>query len=238
MTEAGAAPLVAAVCMAALHLGAARLRFLGGVPRSRWLSVAGGISVAYIVVHLLPELAEYQELTAESAAFGVALVERHIYVFALAGLAVFYGVELWARTSRGRDSDGEPSDAATAFGITTYAVYNAVIGYLLVGRREGVGLFAFALGLHFVVNDHGLREHHGAAYHRYGRWLLAAAVLAGTATGYLTRVSEVVIGLLIAFIGGGTILNVLKEELPEERESRFGAFAAGAAAYTVVLLAL
>ena len=33
-------------------------------------------------------------------------------------------------------------------------------------------------------------------------------------------------------------MNVLKEELPEERESRFWAFAAGAALYSVVLLAL
>jgi hypothetical protein len=33
-------------------------------------------------------------------------------------------------------------------------------------------------------------------------------------------------------------MNVLKEELPEERESRFCAFALEAALYTVVLLAL
>jgi hypothetical protein len=31
-------------------------------------------------------------------------------------------------------------------------------------------------------------------------------------------------------------MNVLKEELPEERESSFWAFALGAAAYAVVLL--
>ena len=33
-------------------------------------------------------------------------------------------------------------------------------------------------------------------------------------------------------------MNVLKEELPEERESRFWSFALGAAFYTVILLAL
>ena len=40
------------------------------------------------------------------------------------------------------------------------------------------------------------------------------------------------------FPGGGVIMNVLKEELPEERESRFWAFALGVALYTVILLAL
>jgi hypothetical protein len=41
---------------------------------------------------------------------------------------------------------------------------------------------------------------------------------------------------MFAFLAGGIILNVLKEELPEERESRFSAFTAGTAAYAALLL--
>ena len=43
---------------------------------------------------------------------------------------------------------------------------------------------------------------------------------------------------LIAFLAGGVVLNVLKEEIPEERESCFWAFALAAALYTTLLLAL
>lgn len=237
MTE-GLVPLIAALGMAAVHLFADRLHFLGGVPRSRWLSIAGGISVAYIVVHLLPELAEYQEATAGSGAFGVAAIERHVYVFTLVGLAAFYGVELWGRLSRERNHGKEATAVVSAFSIGTYAAYNTIIGYLLVHREEGVVLFAVALGLHFIVNDRALREHHPTTYRRYGRWVLSAAVVGGVALGYVTEVPELVVALALAFIGGGTILNVLKEELPQERESRFGAFALGAALYTAVLLAI
>ena len=42
--------------------------------------------------------------------------------------------------------------------------------------------------------------------------------------------------MLIAFLTGCIVLNVLKEELPEERESNLWAFATGAAVYAVVLL--
>ncbi len=42
--------------------------------------------------------------------------------------------------------------------------------------------------------------------------------------------------VLTAFLAGGIILNVLKEELPEERESRFGAFFVGSLLYSVLLL--
>jgi hypothetical protein len=41
----------------------------------------------------------------------------------------------------------------------------------------------------------------------------------------LTEIPEVTIAVLLAFLAGGVIMNVLKEELPEERESRFWAFA-------------
>lgn len=229
-------PLGAAVVLAVLHLLAGRLRFLDGIPRSRWLSVAGGISVAYVVVHLLPELAEYQESISEQAPATLAAVERHVYLLTLVGLAVFYGVERWARSTRGRN--GTASVGSTAFSFATYAVYNALIGYLLVRRQSAVLLFALAMGLHFVVNDHGLREHHQQVYHRYGRWLVSIAVLLGALVAVASEVPEAVVGMVLAFIAGGTMLNVLKEELPAERESRFGSFAAGAAAYAAVLVAL
>ncbi len=59
MTPLLSLALVAA--LAAVHLFSGRMRFLSASPRSRWLSAAGGVSVAYVFVHLLPDLAEEQE---------------------------------------------------------------------------------------------------------------------------------------------------------------------------------
>ncbi len=238
--------LVAALVLAVLHLLAGRMRFLEGVPRSWWLSVAGGISVAYVFVHLLPELNEAQEAVSELASGALAELETHVYLLALVGLAIFYGLERHSRrSSRERqDEEGvdETSEGAAWLVIGSYAAYNAIIGYLLVHREDNtalsLGLFAVAMGVHFVVNDHGLREHHRRVYHRAGRWVCAAAVLLGWLVGALTEVSDAFLGLLLAFLAGGVVLNVMKEELPAERESRFSAFLAGAAGYTLVLLAL
>lgn len=63
-------------------------------------------------------------------------------------------------------------------------------------------------------------------------------LLAGFALGYAIEVSEAGIAALTAFLGGGVILNVLKEEVPSERHSRFWAFAAGAAGYAALLFAV
>ena len=63
-------------------------------------------------------------------------------------------------------------------------------------------------------------------------------MLLGWAVDLLAEVPEVVVAGVTAFLAGGVIMNVLKEELPEERESRFWAFAIGAALYAALLLAL
>lgn len=93
------------------------------------------------------------------------------------------------------------------------------------------------MALHFVVNDYGLREHHKRRYDTVGRWVISAAVVAGFAIGLFTTLHRATLAVLVAFVAGGVILNVMKEELPKERESRFSAFLAGAAVYSELLLA-
>ncbi len=237
--------LVIALLFAAVHLLGRAMTFLHATPRSGWLSVAGGVSVAYVFVHLLPELAAHQQ--AFQAGGGDAVlgeVERHFYVVALAGLAIFYGLDRLARSSglRRARAGGEkrPSPAVFWLHLGSYGIYNVLIGYLLVHREEtdlrGLLVYAVAMGLHFVVNDQGLREQHGQAYDRAGRWLLAVAPLLGWGLGVVLEVPSLALSALFAFLAGGVVLNVLKEELPEERESRFSAFVAGTALYAALLL--
>lgn len=242
--------LLAVAGLVCVHLFSNRLRFLDGPPRSAWLSIAGGISVAYVFVHLLPELAEGQETVAEAledgGGEGLAFLESHVYLVALLGLATFYGLDRLATTSRRskRRAGKEDSTSPGVFWlhISSFAVYNFLVGYLLLHRigtgLENLVLFFVAMALHFVVNDHGLREHHKEAYLHLGRWVIAAAVFVGWLAGLLTEIPELVIVVLTAFLAGGVIMNVLKEELPEERESHFWAFALGATLYTAILLAL
>ena len=155
---------------------------------------------------------------------------------ALAGLAVFYGVESHTLRSRRADRSG-----AVAFWLSmaSFAVYNAIVGYLLLrgelDEPSALALYTVALGVHFVINDLALREHHLDAYRRTGRWLIAGAVLAGWALGVVATIPERAIALGLAFVGGGVVLNVMKEELPGERQARFLPFVAGAALYALLL---
>ena len=144
------------------------------------------MSVAYIFVHILPDLAEHQEALAEAAP--LSFVEHHVYLVALVGLSAFYGLE---RLIKRDDEDGGRDRGVFWLHIASFTVYNALIGYLLV-HRESPGLesllyFFIALTLHFLVNDVGLCHDHKALYERWGRWILSAAVLLGWARGRAYR---------------------------------------------------
>ena len=233
------ASLLAALAMALVHLLSPRLDFLEGVPRNRWLSAAGGISTAYVFVHLLPELAHHQAEMFEGAELGAA--EAEIFLVALLGLMVFYGLEQLAKAHPAADDRHRAlPDEAFWLHVGSFAVYNMIVGYLLPERAEeggagGLAIYAFAMVLHFVVNDRGLFAHHGPRYHTTSRWMLAAAPFAGLGLAAVVELPEFALALVVAFLGGGVILNVLKEELPEERQSRFWAFALGAAGYAALL---
>lgn len=236
---------LAALFLAVLHFFVDYLKF-SAIPRSKWLSAAGGVSVAFIFVHVLPELNKWQETFSASATSKVALFfEHHLYLVALLGLTIFYALERVARVSKHSEretADKELSPNIQIFWIHifSFALYNFLIGYLLVHREENTFysllIFTVAMGFHFLVNDFGLLDHYEANYQKRGRWVIAASVVLGWAVGALTEIQDIYIGIMYALIAGGVIMNVLKEELPEERESKFWYFILGVVIYSVLLL--
>ena len=243
------AALAVACGLAGVHLVGGRLTFLDRLPRSRWLSVAGGVAVAYAVVHLLPELAEVHAGLAGAAGGSRWAAEHAGYLVALLGLACFYGLErLATRTADPPDgADGDrsegvrrPPPAVFWLHAGSYAAYNLLFGVLLAEREDGsarsLALFAAAIALHFVVNDHGLRSHHPVLYPRFGRWLVAAAIPVGWAVGSFLPLPPAGLDAALGFLIGGVLLNTFKEELPAERQSRYWAFVGGCAAYAAVLV--
>lgn len=225
--------------LVSIHLFTHRLRFTE-IPRSKWLSFAGGVSVAYVFVHLLPELEEWQSIYAEAGGINADFLAHHLYIVTLTGLVLFYGLERTVKRKQEPEEATENPVGIFWVHIASFAMYNFLIGYLLVHREEkelsSLWIFFLAMGAHFIVNDCGLIFHHQKIYVQKGRWLVSLATLAGWLLGIVTSLHELFIAALFAFLAGGVILNVMKEELPAERKSNFTAFLVGAASYTLLLI--
>lgn len=239
--------LIGAALLASVHVFSAKLRVLDDVPRSRLLSIIGGMAVAFVVLQLLPAIAEHQQALEEAARGGLfAFLKKHAYVVLLLSIVLYYGLERLAKESREKNRERGRVDRATHWvfwlHVGTFALMNLLIGYLLVYHVEQerglwfLLLFTLAMTFKFVVNDHGLHRDHQELYDHGGRWVLVAAVLLGWVLNYAAELPRVAPALLQAFVAGGVLLNVLKEELPPERKSRYWAFSLGAVVYSALLL--
>jgi len=234
--------MAAAFCL--VHLFVGRLRFLARDPRSRWLSFSGGVAVAYVFLHMLPELGAHAGTFRRATGLREVMAESAVYGVAMLGLAIFYGTERALKRSRDERDDGcageRPESSVFWLHIAASSLLIFVIGYLLNHREDasllGLALYFFAMMLHFITADFGTRGDHPELYDSQGRWALCAATLGGWGLGTQVSVPQIAIGGLFAFVAGAIVLVVLKEELPEERKSYFLPFAGGTLLYAALVL--
>jgi len=231
-----------AVCLALLHLYVRLLSPALDAPRSPWLSLAGGAATAYVFVHIFPSLCDGQDVLLRAGWTWAAMLDRHVFLIALSGLLVFYALEraaLGVRGGRAAPPTG-PGNGVFWLHLTSFSLYNFLIGYLLINRPTpgpaNLITYFLAMALHMAGNDYGLRRHFTDSYRHLGRLVLAGAVLAGWGFGFAFRVHEAVLAVLFAFLAGGVVMNTMKDELPLDGSGNAPAFTLGAAGYAALLL--
>ncbi|MDT0277934.1 hypothetical protein [Blastococcus goldschmidtiae] len=216
-------------------------------PRStRFQSLAGGLAVAYVFARLLPGLA--QPATASSADLPdgpLGLLERHAFLVALAGLVAYYAVLDWAQDEdrrEQREPGGTPTPWPFWASVALYLVFNLFVGYLLVHQvRPGVTelvLYTVALAARYLAGEVALRDQDPRVYDRFGRWILAAAVLAGWGFGAAVDLGDAAVNVFSALLVGSIILTSLKQQLPGTARVSFPVFGAACLVFTALLLAL
>ena len=175
----------------AIHILVGRLRFLDGTPRSRWLSFAGGVAVAFVFLHILPDLAAHQDEFAEGLGVSEVIAESAVNALALAGLVIFYGLERAVKLSRAASQESgagdRTQDNVQYLHLVAYGAFNVLVGYLLLHREDtsgwGLALFFVAMALHFVTADFGMRQDNPHSYEKIGRWVIASCSCGGLGTG-------------------------------------------------------
>lgn len=242
------AALVPTAALAVVHLVASRVRAAVGQHESAVVSAAGGISVAYVFLHLLPEMAGGASVlgaSLEGVIAPVPLQELAVFVVALVGFVGFYLAERFAaRAGSPRHGAGtESSGAAFGVHVAAFALYNAAVAYTLPERVAeggvGVTVFTVAIAVHVLVVDRGLAEHHPRRYRRTGRFVLVGGLVAGWgAAGAAAPTSPVTVSVMTALVAGSVLLTVFAEELPHAGRSRLGWFLGGLATYAVLLAVL
>jgi len=211
------------------------------------LSFGAGVSVAYVFVHLLPEMAAAREVFVRlTEHLRLPFPEYRVYLSGMLGFMFFYGLDrmvTWSRKAEeNRGAAEESGGPAYWLHIGVFAFYAFLVTYLRVDKiEEGtvpLALFAVAMGFHFLLVEHSLHSEYALSFESSGKYVLAAASLAGWAIGGMAPLPKHLVITLLGFISGAIIMNTFIMELPKEKEGKFWPFLLGGIFYAAVLLPL
>lgn len=205
--------------------------------RRTLVSFGSGIAAAYLFVGIMPELAEgmanLERLGALHGQGGIL-----VYVMALVGFVIFYGLDHATRPPV--KQDGLKDVGISEKRILGYGAYVSLLTYVMAveaGESAQATLwYAIAMSWHFLTIDHSLSESRGEKYDRRGRFLLAFCVVLGWAAAQVFVLSANITILALGFMSGALTVNSVIMELSERHDGRFVAFALGSFLYAALLL--
>lgn len=222
---------LAALILATCHVFAPQIRRVLEKREGVVASFGGGLAVAYVFLHLLPELEA-----------GHAFLGRIIFFVALASFVVFYGLEDFISVRLRGQSERNTLRWGFTLKLVNLWVYNWLIVYGLPEQYIKTGMMgavpiALAFVLHLIHKDYKLGEEYPPPFNTWGRFVLAVAPIAGWVTALVARShEEAITDIFVALLAGVTLYSVFKEELPTHEESRFSFFFLGAIVFLAVAL--
>lgn len=195
--------------------------------KTKWLSFASGISIAYLFLVLFPELYK-----------GVQSLSKLVFIYVLIGFVMFHLTEKYIYQHAKRNQIMREIKEAHSI---TFFIYHLIVGIVIVrltGMDAMVGLLFFMpLALHTAVGNLSLREiHKTVTENNLIRIFLSLSTLIGIFIAYYMEIRATVFYALLAFIIGAFLYIVIREEIPKERQGKPAYFITGLVLYLLIII--
>ncbi|MCH9611546.1 MAG: hypothetical protein S4CHLAM102_00160 [Chlamydiia bacterium] len=228
----------------AVHLLSAYFEIFLRKWHGRVLTFLNGVSVSYVFMEILPHLCRTQTELNQRFAPNSERLNTQVFGVALVGFMFYFGIQTWSARNR-------LEKPASLVWVELVPFFLVLFGYSLVNFGAGytvvfvtdpdiqpLYLYVLVISAHILLNDHSMTVTFGRLHALIGKWVLAGAVVAGWIFGHFFHLPMILTGLILAFIGGAIILNVLRDDLPKELYSRYSDFVLGAAFNAFIALVL
>ena len=207
--------LVVALILGAAHLIAPRAYAARKDP-ARQVAFGGGLSLAYVFLHLIPSLDAFQ-----------AVVGQRIYFVALLGFVAVYALDVRFQPPR----EHHPTKYHAYLGV--FFLYNGLLVFTLALNLPSTPIltlvFALSLALDVFNTDLEMQADYGSRFVKSGRWVLLAGVAIGYALSLIRHPNPLVVDILTAGLAGFLMFHTFDGLLPASRNKNFRAFVAGIA---------
>ncbi|WP_059102977.1 hypothetical protein [Shouchella shacheensis] len=215
-----------------IQLYASRIISSSNLSTPKWLSLSGGVAIAYVFVYILPTLHEEQ-----SDLGGSLALDSELYFLGLIGLLVYFTIYKLAASKREEAKQTRFYFVQVGF----FALYTFMVSYIVFSSDVQVVqavFYGMAVGLHFIGISHNLWLENKHLYLRYGRFMLAGATLLGAGIGAVGPPSGLYVDAMIAYTSGAMIFNVISKEIPAERNAHLPTFLVSAMTYATLIIGL
>ena len=231
--------IICVIAIGSCHWFASLISYQPEIVQIRWASIGGGAGLGYLFVHLLPELASggstISKVIGTHLYLPSALTESLLFLIVLLGVLIPYTLKVISTHS--------PSGAQwtgiihlALFTLVSYLYAYSLPSLLTTGIIYGL-LYTIAISAHILLADRVLDRNHKKAFRRRFRWLGSCALILGTIhAAVLHPISDLTLAVATAFIGGGILISVFREELPSPSQSRLCWFFLGLITMVVLLL--
>lgn len=213
-----------ALIIGATHIISPRIFGLRKHPEVQ-AAFGGGLSVAYVFLHLIPSLDASHEL-----------IGPRVYFVALLGFLVFYGLHAFFQPPK----DTHPTKYHAY--LAAFFIYDGLMVFTLGLQLPPTPIltvvFALSLALDVLDTDLELQEDYGTRFVKFGRWVLLAGVAVGYALSLVRRPHPVVIDILTAALAGFMIFHTSNGVFPVSKNNKFPAFLAGVLVFWLFHVAL
>jgi len=197
--------------------------------RKELRSFAAGLSIAYLLLYLLPEIYG-----------GIKEFERTLFLFVLLGAMAFHVVEKYIYQHESRDK--RIFDLRVLHSVA-FLVYHIIIGIALVSitavSNIGGILFFIPILFYTLASQVSLSNLHAHVTEKlFLRMLLSGSTLFGVIFASIVSVSQTLHYSLLAFIAGALLYNVMVEVVPKEKEGDILFFIFGSISYIILIFLL
>ncbi|HLD81087.1 MAG TPA: hypothetical protein VJA40_03725, partial [archaeon] len=206
----GSLALVLAIALSVTHYFNAALRQRFKRYESDAASFAGGISIAYLFLQIMPELYA-----------GYTVVSSYLFVFVLVGFTLMHLIEkqIQSHTHRLEKRREELKELHSAY----FFFYHFLVGVVLLRLVElnavTGALFFVPVFLYTLASGVSLSEvHERVRGHAAARLLLSSSSLFGVFAAAVYKVPDVLFYALFSFVGGMFFYVVIREAVPSERK--------------------
>jgi len=212
--------ILLAIFLSYIHLIVVYFSRLSTYKQKIITSIGGGISLSYVFLHLMPELAtssfeKSKYLINDNYIINPKIFEFSIFFVAFLGLLCLFLVDTLCETSNKKPQ----------ISFNLHLFYNFAVNFIYSFTlseivKEGLIysiLFTLTLSSHIFASDRIIIERHEKLYKRKYKWYGFFAIYLGLLSSLFFNIQNSLFSdYALAFFSGGILLNAFLEELPKK----------------------